>query len=124
MKRKRRHLSAEFKARVALEALKGIRTIIEIARENEVAPSQVGAWKKELESRIDEIFEGKSEVARELARKEAREVKLERKVGQLVIEKEFLEPKRSAVGSRNSNPILAAKKSANSWGSTSAKSHD
>ncbi len=98
MKRKRRHLSAEFKARVALEALKGIRTIIEIARENEVAPSQVGAWKKELESRIDEIFEGKSEVARELARKEAREVKLERKVGQLVIEKEFLEKKCEQLG--------------------------
>ena len=90
--------ASQFKARVALEALKGIRTIIEIARENEVAPSQVGAWKKELESRIDEIFEGKSEVARELARKEAREVKLERKVGQLVIEKEFLEKKCEQLG--------------------------
>ena len=98
MKRKRRHLSAEFKARVALEALKGLRTINEIARENEVAPSQVSAWKKELESRIDEIFEGQGEVARELARKEAREVKLERKVGQLVIEKEFLEKKCEQLG--------------------------
>ena len=98
MKRKRRHLSAEFKARVALEALKGLRTINEIARDNEVAPSQVGAWKKELESRIDEIFEGKGEVARELAREEAREVKLERKVGQLVIEKEFLEKKCKQLG--------------------------
>ena len=98
MKRKRRHLSAEFKARVALEALKGLRTINEIARDNEVAPSQVGAWKKELESRIDEIFEGQGEVARELARKEAREVKLERKVGQLVIEKEFLEKKCEQLG--------------------------
>ncbi len=98
MKRKRRHLSAEFKARVALEALKGLRTINEIAKENEVAPSQVSAWKKELESRIDEIFEGQGEVARELARKEAREVKLERKVGQLVIEKEFLEKKCEQLG--------------------------
>ena len=98
MKRKRRHLSAEFKARVALEALKGIRTINEIAKENDVAPTQVSAWKKELESRVDEIFEGKGEAARELARKERREGKLERKVGQLVIEKEFLEKKCDQLG--------------------------
>ena len=66
---RRASVASQFKARVALDALKGIRMIIEITRENEVAPSQVGAWKKELESRIDEILEGKSEVARELARK-------------------------------------------------------
>jgi len=98
IKRKRRHLTAEFKARVALEALKGIRTINEIAQDNDVAPAQVSTWKKELEGRIDEIFEGKGEAARELARKEAREIKLERKVGQLVIEKEFLEKKCEQLG--------------------------
>ena len=80
MKRKRRHLSAEFKARVALEAQRGIRTVNDIAQENDVAPSQVSAWKKELESRVEEIFQGKGAAALELARKEAREVKLERKV--------------------------------------------
>lgn len=41
MKRKRRHLTAEFKARVALEALKGEKTAAEIARENEIAPAQI-----------------------------------------------------------------------------------
>ena len=75
-------------------------TINEIARENDVAPTQVSAWKRELESRVDEIFKGKGEGARELARKEAREVKLERKVCQLVIEKEFLEKKVRAAGGR------------------------
>lgn len=55
-----------------------------------MAPTKVSAWKKELEGRVDDIFEGKGEASRELARKEAREVKLERKVGQLVIEKSFL----------------------------------
>lgn len=98
MKRKRRHLSAEFKARVALEALKGIRTVNDIAQENDVAPTQVSAWKKELEGRLPEVFEGKGEAARELAKKERREVKLERKVGQLVIEKEFLEKKCEELG--------------------------
>jgi len=88
MKRKRRHLSAAFKARIALEALKGIRTINDIAQENEVAPTQVSAWKKELEERMDEVFERKGTKDRELARKERRESQLERKGGQLGIEKE------------------------------------
>ena len=44
MKSKRRHLSAEFKARIAKEALKGEKTIAEIATENEISPSQVNAW--------------------------------------------------------------------------------
>jgi transposase-like protein len=92
MKRKRRHLSAEFKARVALEAQKGIRTV------NDIAPTQVSAWKKELESRLPEVFEGKGEAARELSKKERREGKLERKIGQLVIEKEFLEKKCGELG--------------------------
>jgi len=98
MKRKRRHLSAAFKARIALEALKGIRTINDIAQENEVAPTQVSAWKKELEERMDEVFERKGTKDRELARKERRESQLERKVGQLVIEKEFLEKKCGELG--------------------------
>ena len=98
MKRKRRHLGAEFKARVALEALKGIRTINDIAQENDVAPTQVSAWKKELEGRLSEIFEGKGEAARELSKKQAREGRLERKIGQLVIEKEFLEKKCGELG--------------------------
>ena len=98
MKRKRRHLSAEFKARVALEALKGIRTINDIAQENDVAPTQVSAWKKELEGRLAEVFEGKGEAARELSKKAARERRLERKIGQLVIENEFLEKKCGELG--------------------------
>jgi transposase-like protein len=46
MKRKRRHLTAEFKARVALEALKEEKTIQQIAINEDVAPAQVSAWKK------------------------------------------------------------------------------
>ena len=48
MKRKRRTHSAEFKARVALEAIKGIRTINEIAQDEGVLPVQVSTWKKLL----------------------------------------------------------------------------
>jgi hypothetical protein len=62
---------------VLLEVFRAQRTINDIASENELALSQVSAWKRELGFRMDEIFEGKSVAARELARKEAREEKLE-----------------------------------------------
>ncbi len=52
MKRKRRHLTAEFKARVATEALKEENTIQQIAQDNDIAPTQVSFWKKELEERM------------------------------------------------------------------------
>jgi transposase-like protein len=59
-KRKRRHLSADFKARVAREAMENQKTIQQIAKDNDIAPTQVSAWKKELESRMCEIFERKN----------------------------------------------------------------
>jgi putative transposase len=45
---KRRQRSAEFKARVALEAVKGLKMVNEIAREHQVHPVQISQWKKEL----------------------------------------------------------------------------
>jgi|GEM_PF-1974786 len=52
MKRTRRTHSAEFKARVALEALKGIKTVNQIAQEEGVLPVQVSTWKKELHGKL------------------------------------------------------------------------
>ena len=77
-KRKRRPLTAEFKAPVAKEAPKEEQPIQQIAKDNDIAPTQVSAWKKELEERMIEIFE--------------------RKVGRQVIEKEFLEKKCEQLG--------------------------
>lgn len=98
MKRKRRHLSEEFKARVAKEALKEEKSILQIAQDNEIAPSQVSTWKKELEERMAELFERKNGVDEQAKKEERRTARLERKVGQLVIEKEFLEKKCVQLG--------------------------
>lgn len=97
-KRKRRHLTAEFKARVARAALEGQKTIQEIAKDNDIAPTQVSAWKKELETRMVELFERKNATSEAAARHEKKAARLERKVGQLVIEKEFLEGKCEELG--------------------------
>jgi transposase-like protein len=57
MKAKRRRHDAIFKSRVALEALKGVKTIQQIATEYEVHPVQVSEWKKTLLERLPEAGE-------------------------------------------------------------------
>lgn len=96
MKRKRRKHSAEFKARVALEAIRGIKTISEIAAEFEVHPVMVGNWKKEMLENLPDLFEKKN--PRKKKETEQETENLERKVGQLTMEVEFLEKKCKQLG--------------------------
>ena len=75
---------------MVLEAIKGEKTAAEIARENESAPAQISDWKKLLEERLGELFQSKGECSREMQTRERKEARLERKIGQLVVEKDFL----------------------------------
>lgn len=95
---KRRTHSAEFKARIALEALKGIKTLNQIAQEEGLHPVQISAWKQELQARLPEVFASKGSVSAEREKAERDQARLERKVGQLLIEKEFLEKKCDQLG--------------------------
>lgn len=98
MKRPRRNHSAEFKARIAREALRGVKTVTEIARENDLHPVQVSTWKKELEDNLHVLFERKGDGDHRVKDLEERCSRMERKVGQLVVEKEFLEKKCRELG--------------------------
>ena len=57
--RKRKSFSSEFKAKVALEAIQGIKTLNEIGQEFGVHPVQVGKWKKELQEQASSLFDAK-----------------------------------------------------------------
>lgn len=57
LKRSRRKHSAQFKARVALEAIREDRTANEVASQYGIHPSRVGLWKKIAQKRLFEIFE-------------------------------------------------------------------
>ena len=57
--KKRKVLSGEFKAKVALEAIRGIKTVNEIAQEFGAHPTQVGLWKKELQEQAGSLFEAR-----------------------------------------------------------------
>ena len=54
--KQRRNFSAEFKARVALEAIKGQRTIQEIAGHYSVHPNQVTTWKRQVVEALPQVF--------------------------------------------------------------------
>jgi transposase-like protein len=55
MKAKRRRFGPTLKAKIGLEALKGIKTVAEIAREYQVHPNQVSQWKGEVAQRLGEL---------------------------------------------------------------------
>ncbi len=96
MKRTRRKHTAEFKARVAFEAIQGLKTQSEIAKEFEIHPVMVGKWKTELLERMPELFASKSDKGVNASDKDKDE--LERKVGQLTMEVDFLEKKCKQLG--------------------------
>lgn len=88
---KRKKFSKEFKAKVAVEALKGQRTVNELAQEFGVHVSQINRWKKELLESAPEVFGQSKE--RETKRMEMEKDQLYRKVGQLQVEIDWLKKK-------------------------------
>ena len=89
MKQGRRNHSALFKARVALEAMKGDQTVTELAGRYQVHPSQVHTWKKALLEGAASVFEGAN--GKRQKSDEALIAQLYQQIGQLKVEKDFLE---------------------------------
>jgi transposase len=87
MRRPRRNHSAAFKARVALEAIRGEKTVAEIAAHHEVHANQVTSWKTELLEKAAMIFGGNALAAD--GKERIRE--LHEKIGELTVERDFLE---------------------------------
>jgi len=92
--KKRRRFTAEFKAKVALEAIKGQRPIQELAKDFDVHPNQIAQWKRH-------VLEGSSELFRQGRKKEeeAQAAELDRayrQVGRLQIEVDWLKKSRTS----------------------------
>jgi transposase len=86
-KKSRRKFSADFKAKVVLEALKERSTIEELCRKYELHPTQINLWKKEAVSNLSVVF-GKGDRGATVA--EEQMDKLYSQIGQLKVENDFL----------------------------------
>ncbi len=94
-KTKRKRYTGAFKAKVGLEALMGVKTVGQIAREYQVHPVQVTQWKGVIRERLPELFEPArqgSEDSQELI------AQLHEKIGQLTVEADWLKKKCKQLG--------------------------
>ena len=99
-KRTRRNHSATFKAKVALAALKGDKTLTELAQQYDVHPNQITDWKRQLLERAGDVFGGAADKV-----DEGPDLKtLHAKIGQLTLENDFLSGALTKAG------LLSAKK--------------
>ncbi len=85
-RRQSRNHSSAFKAKVALAALKGDKTITELAEQFEVHPNQITDWKRQLQENADSVFGERRE-----KEKEPDIQRMQAKIGQLALENDFLE---------------------------------
>jgi len=99
-RRPRRNHTPAFKARVALAAIKGDRTLVELAEQFDVHPNQITSWKAQLEGGAAGVFGACNGAAQP-----AVDVKsLHAKIGELILENDFLE------GALNKAGLLSAKR--------------
>jgi transposase len=94
MKRPRRNHSATFKAKVALAAIRGDRTLVELAEQFKVHPNQIGQWRAELLERAAEVFATAAD-----KHDAGPDIKsLHAKIGELTLENDFLSSALGRIG--------------------------
>jgi putative transposase len=91
MKRQRRQFSGDLKAKIAVEAIKGQRTIQEIASHYEIHPNQVTQWKKQLMEGATEVFSNGKVHAAEAD--EQLKAELYQQIGKLQVDLDWLKKK-------------------------------
>ncbi len=84
----RRRFTGDIKARVALEALRGDKTVQEIASKHQVHPNQVSTWKRQAIDGLSDVFSNGADRERQDRESEVHE--LHAKIGQLTVERDFL----------------------------------
>jgi transposase len=95
MSRNRKQYSAQFKAKVAIDAIRGQKTTAELASQYEIHPTMINNWKRDLLDKASELFDNGKTTSQAQAETQAQIDELYRQIGQLTVERDFL-AKRSA----------------------------
>jgi putative transposase len=96
----RKNYDPKFKAKVAFEAAKEEKTIVQLSSEYGVHPNQIGLWKKKLLKDLPLVFQNKSKTAYDFEEKES---ELYRQIGQLKVEIDWLKKKSQMLTSTKKN---------------------
>ena len=85
---KRKRYAASFKAKVALEALRGEKTMAELSAKYGVHPTMITGWKKKAAEGMVDVFSSKGDKSGQANESEIKD--LHAKIGQLTVERDFL----------------------------------
>ncbi len=104
MSQTKKQYSPQFKAKVALEAVEGVKSIAELSGEYKIHPSVLNKWKRKLVEESIKIFEGDATKQDKLTDKEAEINELYRQIGKLKVEKDFLAERSARLGLPTEKP--------------------
>jgi putative transposase len=99
VKGKRKIHEASFKAKVALAAVKGDKTVSELASQFVIHPTMIHGWKKQLLDGVESLFAGGVKVDKDKVQAEAQTAELFEQIGRLKMELEWLKKKAGGLGS-------------------------
>jgi transposase-like protein len=95
MSSKKKQYGAQFKAKVALEAIRGEKTVAELASQYEIHPTMINGWKRKVLEEASQIFESVKPI-KEKAESQIDE--LYRQIGKLKVERDFLAERSAKLG--------------------------
>jgi transposase len=104
MSNKRKQYSPQFKAKVALEAVRGEKTISELTSQYGIHPTMIHNWKRQLLEGANSLFENSCKGSRGSENHQAQIDELYRQIGQLKVEKDFLVSRSAQLGLKHEKP--------------------
>jgi transposase-like protein len=104
MSNKRKQYSPQFKAKVALEAVRGEKTISELVSQYEVHPTMINNWKRQLLDEASRLFEKGSEASQTNESQQSQIDELYRQIGKLKVERDFLADRSAQLGLKTAKP--------------------
>ena len=104
MSKKRRQYSHQFKSKVALEAVQGVKTVPELSSQHNVHPTLLNQWKRQLLENASHLFDA-GQASKETAEETEAQVNLlYRQIGKLTVERDFLVERSAQLGLSNERP--------------------